>query len=142
MTDAHRKKGAGRKNSFREANSKERVTPLGYRFIPERRPLGRPSKLSDILPSILARTGMTRRLSVEKFQQCWKTVREQILASRGMILNDDDAVVSGFRGGVLSVTVSSAPLVMELSFCQREILRSFQSEMPDEKIKKIRFVQR
>ena len=142
MTDAHRKKGAGRKNFSRGPASKEGVTPLGYRFIPERRRLARPSKLSEILPSILARTGMTRRLAVEKFQQCWKAVRQQILAPRGMVLDDDDTVVSGFRGGVISVTVSSASLVMELSFCQREILRYFQNELPDEKIKKIRFVQR
>ncbi|MBO7678611.1 MAG: DUF721 domain-containing protein [Thermoguttaceae bacterium] len=142
MTDARRKKGAGRKNFSREPSPKEGVTPLGYRYTAERRRLARPSKLSDILPSILARTGMTRRLAVEKYQQCWQAVRQQILAPRGLILDDSDTAVSAFRGGVLSVTVSSASLVMELSFCQREILRYFQSEMPDEKIKKIRFVQR
>ena len=150
MTDAHHKKGAGEKKtalggSFpknRGRLPKEGVTPLGYHFIPEMRHFGRLATMSDILPTILAKSGMTRRLAVEKYRQCWKDAVEQVLAPRGLVLDEGDVIIAGFRGGVLSMTVSSAPLEMELSFCQREILRFFQTRLPDEKIKKIRFVQR
>ncbi len=136
MVKGRRKKGVGQKNGSQEPN------PLGYRYLMEGPRRERPVPLGDILPTILAKTGATRRLSVERFRSCWDSIRNELLIPAGISAEIDDLDLAGFRGGVLSFDIASAPLAMEIAFFQQEILRRFQHEMPEEKIRKIRFVQK
>ena len=48
----------------------------------------------------------------------------------------------GFRAGTLQIEVSDAPLLSESTFYEGEILRRFQEALPNEKIRRIRFILR
>lgn len=140
MGKSGRKKGAGRK--FRNGENTDGANALGYRFLHEGKPRNWPSPLADILPSLLAKYGVTRRLAVEKFRDCWDSVRAELLVPAGVSASDEDVSLAGFRAGTVSFDVASAPLAMELTFYEAEILRRFQEALPKENIKKIRFHQK
>lgn len=138
MGKSGRKKGAGEK----KLSDADRANALGYRFLREGPLRNRPTPLADLLPSLLAKYGATRRLAVGQFRDCWEKIRAELLAPAGVLCSDEEIKISGFRGGTVSFEVASAPLAMEMSFYEGQMLRRFQEALPKENIKKIRFVQK
>ena len=90
----------------------------------------------------MAKYGATRRLAVGQFRDCWETIRAETLIPAGLLCSDEEIKISGFRAGTVSFEVASAPLAMEMSFYEGEMLRRFQEALPKENIKKIRFIQK
>ena len=116
------------------------ANPLGYRYLAEGPVRSRPTPLADIMPSILAKYGLTRRLATERFLETWEEIRLLLNAEAGLELSDDELRPTSFRSGVLSFEVNGGALLQEMTFYQEEFLRRFREAMPTENIKKIRFV--
>ena len=126
--------------------------PLGYNYIPEGRPI-RATTFAAILPSVIAKYGLGRKLGVERFQTAWhESLAEVFGASR----SQDHEVDGGdqyalftrhtrlltFRGGVLRVAVASNLLYQELQFQLADLLRAMRARLPNENIKQIKIVVR
>ena len=126
--------------------------PLGYNFIPEGRPL-RASSFASILPSVISKYGLGRKLGVERFQAAW---RDALVSVFGVAELDEFAAalpdkltlfaqhtrLSSFRGGVLRVEVASNLLYQELQFHVADLLRALCARLPDEKIQQLKIVVR
>ena len=125
-------------------NPNETVDPFGYRRMVEGGKPGerrsRPTPIGNILPQIIARYGIGRKLSAERF----KGTFEKILAD--LFPRDENGFdtgssyrILGLRGGILRISVTDAPSMSEFAFYKGEILRRMREELPDEKIRDIRF---
>lgn len=91
-----------------------------------------PQQLGTILPQLMAKYGFQRQLSSEKLRQSWvAAVGDEI---------GDQTQLGAVRRGTLEIRVAHNILAQELSFQTTQILAALQQSVPEEKIKKLRFV--
>lgn len=88
------------------------------------------AKLGDILPQLLTKYGLHRRRNVDGINDAWKTAVGPPF--------DVVSRVVGLSRGSLEVAVPHPAFEQELSFRLTELLRTLQTALPDEKIKKIK----
>ncbi len=91
-----------------------------------------PEHLSRILERVLMDAGFGRRDAVAGFVRAW---REVVGAEIG-----NHTGIQGFRAGVLTVTVDSAPLCQELElFRKEELLGALRERVRDGYLQDLRF---
>ena len=155
-------KKRGRKKRLRWMEPE--VNPLGYRYLPEGPVRHPPKTFSALLPDLIAKYGLGRKLSIAKFQETFDAILDELFpessgkdaekggggedfSSSEMDLWDGGGFglidkksfrLVGFKAGTIQIEVSDAPLLSELSFFEGEILQKFQEALPEEKIRKIR----
>ncbi len=88
-------------------------------------------KVSDILPAILKKIGLTQRLEEKEILSLWADVVGDEIAARSRAVK--------YARGVLHVHVSHGAWMQELHFMEKEILRKFAEKAPRAHIQKIRF---
>lgn len=136
---------------------------LGYRRLPDGPKRSPIMPIGEVLPSLLVRYGVGRQLSARRFRQSWATIFSELFPfsdtpisdtglsdtglSPGTKLSPDTARspevlsrVAGLRGGTLTVEVHDAALLQELTFYTANAVRRFQELLPEEKIRKVKFV--
>jgi hypothetical protein len=87
--------------------------------------------MADVLSELLARTGCARVRASEGLEQVWQTVAKSPLAAYTKL--------GRVRRGVLEVYVTHSPMLQELSFRKKELLRDLTDRLPDHGIKDLRF---
>ena len=130
--------------------------PLGFQFLAERRP-ARASQFGAILPSIIAKYGLGRKLSVERFHEAWDAALEKVFGVEENEFSSDTLGEEGssrletfrkyarpatFRGGVLRVEVVSNLLAGELQYSTPELLAELRRLLPHEKIERLKIAVR
>ena len=90
-----------------------------------------PRKMADVLSELLARTGCARIRATEGLEQVWQTIVKDPLAAYTKL--------GHVRRGVLDVYVTHSPMLQELSFRKKELLRGLIDRLPDQGIKDLRF---
>lgn len=135
---------AKRAKSKRSRRKTEENPPdaLGYRRLPDgpkRKPI---LPIGEILPAILTKYGVGRRLAIRRFAESWTTILGEIFpaSSETPFPPESTPRVSGFRGGTVTVEVRDAALFQELTFYTADAVRRFQELLPDEKIRAVKFV--
>jgi len=129
--------------------------PLGYQFLSEERPL-RASKVGSVLPSLIARYGLGRKIGVERMQNAWREALAVVFTQRSSdeFYQEYDessgkletflkyAKPVSFRAGALRVEIVSNLLYQELQFYSNAILKEIQKRLPDENVETIKLVVR
>ena len=129
--------------------------PLGYQFLSEERPL-RASKVGSVLPSLVAKYGLGRKIGVERMQNAWREALDVVFAQRSNdeFYQESDEPSSklatflkyakpvSFRAGALRVEIVSNLLYQELQFYSSAILKEIQKRLPDENVKTIKLIVR
>jgi predicted nucleic acid-binding Zn ribbon protein len=91
-----------------------------------------PQRLSVALAELIALRGFARVRSDDELRTAWQRVIGEDLATQARPLQ--------LSRGVLSIAVSSAPLLQELvSFQSAELLARMQKQAPHLKIKSLKF---
>ena len=141
MGKSERRRAPSRKKGTENPN--ETIDALGYRRMVEGKPGARRSKpipIGEILPQIVARYGLGRKLSAQRFQEAFRKVLADLFPQgRNGFYTESSYRILGLRGGVLRISVTDAPLMSEFAFYKGEILRRLRLELPEEKIREIRF---
>jgi hypothetical protein len=89
-------------------------------------------RVADMIPQLIARFGIQRRRNFEQIMQAWKdAVGEPLNAV---------TFATGLKRGILTVAVKHNAFIQELSFRQDELIKSMQTIITDEKIKKIKWI--
>jgi predicted nucleic acid-binding Zn ribbon protein len=88
-------------------------------------------KVSDILPAILKKIGLTRKLEEAEILSLWADVVGDEIAARTRAVK--------FVRGVLYVHVSHGAWMQELHFMEKEILGKIAEKAPGANVKRIRF---
>jgi predicted nucleic acid-binding Zn ribbon protein len=98
---------------------------------PKRLPPG-VSPLKSVIPQLIAKYGVQHERDLEAINKTWKTA----------VGEPFDAVssVSGLKRGTLEITVPHNAFAQELQFEQTHILEKLRELLPNEKIKKIKFI--
>ncbi|MGI6402058.1 MAG: DUF721 domain-containing protein [Thermoguttaceae bacterium] len=129
--------------------------PLGYNYLEERARINA-TQFSSIIPSVIARYGIGRKLGVERFLEAWNATLEAVFGDDDFVAYDDfdEAVPSrletirrhsrlaSFRGGVLRIEVVSSLLAGELHFQAPQLLKELRKRLPYENLDQIKFVVR
>jgi predicted nucleic acid-binding Zn ribbon protein len=90
-----------------------------------------PLRLGEVLPQLMARRGYARLIGAEDYSEAWRQVAGALAqVSRPGIL----------RRGVLQITVSHSAAVQELTFQKKQLLQDLCKELPEQKIRDLRFV--
>jgi predicted nucleic acid-binding Zn ribbon protein len=91
-----------------------------------------PQPLGDVLKHWLERSGVMRKTAADDVRRAWQDAVGPEIARQ--------AQPTAFRAGVLTVTVSNAPLLAELAgFREAEIRQSLTSKLKGVYIARIRF---
>ena len=125
---------------------------LGYNYLPVGRPL-RASTFASVLPSVIAKYGLGRKLVTEKLASAWRAALTEVFGSAVDYEYDASSVdkfdlftrhtrLSSFRGGVFRVEVDSNLLYQELQFQASDLLRVLKAQLPDEKLTQLKIVVR
>jgi predicted nucleic acid-binding Zn ribbon protein len=91
----------------------------------------KPKKIGDILAQLITKRGYGRIQSIENLDAAWQAAAGDALArcSRpGQI-----------KRGVLEITVGNSTVVQELTFQKQPILTALRTQLPDAKIRDLRF---
>ena len=127
--------------------------PLGYRF-QEERPRLRATRFDAILPAVVAKYGVGRKLIAEQFQDAWRAVLKEIYGGEDEYAFDGEVAPSrletflkcsrptSLRGGVLRIEVVSHLLASELQFQTPKLLSALRSQLPDATINEIKIAVR
>ncbi len=132
--------------------------PLGFQFLDEERPL-RATKFGAILPSVISKYGLGRKLTVERFQNAWRDALQAVFGDDSRSKFDEadpcgDRVASkldfylkyarlvSFRGGTIRVEIASNLLYQELQFYLDSILDELRRLLPDDNLERIKLVVR
>ena len=129
--------------------------PLGYRFLSDERPI-RASRFGAIIPSVMAKYGLGRRIGVERFHEAWRGALETVFggptdefapeldggASDKLQTYLQYARPVSFRSGTLRVEIASNLLYQELQFYLSQILQEIRRRLPDENIQSIKLIVR
>jgi len=92
---------------------------------------GRPKKIVDVLADLFAKRGYARRQINEQLEAVWRMASGERLAAWSQPL--------GIRGGSLDVLVANSAVMQELAFQRQTILGELQRQLPDARIRKIKF---
>ena len=139
MSPSQPRRGRRRKRNPNSEN--ETVDALGYHRMIEGKPRRPTHRLGEIIPEIVARYGIGRRLSAQQFQNTLNAVLAELFphGKEDGLYTDESYQFVGIRSGVLQIRVSDAPLLAEFAFYKAEILRRMCQAMPEENIRDIRF---
>jgi predicted nucleic acid-binding Zn ribbon protein len=91
----------------------------------------RPRLIGDVLGELMSRRGYARIEAGEACAAAWRTAVGEMMASCTR--------VGAVRRGVLEVLVANSALLQELTFQKRALLARLQQQLPQEKIKSLRF---
>jgi predicted nucleic acid-binding Zn ribbon protein len=91
----------------------------------------KPKKIGDVLAQVITARGYGRVQSIEHLAAAWQTAAGETLASSSRL--------GQLKRGVLEVTVNNSTVVQELTFQKQQILTTLRSELPDTKIRDLRF---
>lgn len=89
------------------------------------------TKVSELLPAILKKIGLARRLEEREILALWEDVVGEEIAARTQAVK--------FSRGVLYIQVTHGAWMQELHFMEQEILRKLADKLPGANIQKIRF---
>jgi predicted nucleic acid-binding Zn ribbon protein len=92
---------------------------------------GRPKKFSDVIAQLITARGYGRIQADANFAAAWQAAVGPALAKY--------THPGRLRRGVLAITVANSMTVQELTFQKQQILAKLQSELPDARIRDIRF---
>ena len=96
----------------------------------EKRPkMPRPAAVADLLAEIFQGKPAGKRLKEGKIWLVWEIAVGEQIAAR--------ARPAGFRDGVLTVTVDSAPWMQQLSYLKKEIIAKLNKRLGEELVKDI-----
>ena len=91
----------------------------------------RPKKSGDIIGQMMARQGYAQTKSNDELNEAWE------IASGPSFRKNTKA--GRIRAGVLEVHVASSAAMNQLSFKKKQLLSAIQQQLPQNKIKDIRF---
>ncbi|MDR0608671.1 MAG: DUF721 domain-containing protein [Planctomycetaceae bacterium] len=89
-------------------------------------------RVADVLPQLIAKYGLQKQRNTEQITRIW---RETIGEPYGSVTR-----VIGLKSGTIEIAVPHHAFVQELSFRQPELLTGLKTALPEEKIKRIKFV--
>lgn len=147
------------KSSTRSGTSNKRKdpfavppNPFGFAFL-EERPRLRATQFGSILPSVIAKYGIGRRLGVERFVEAWNESLEVVFGGEWEDDSERDFDVPSlletfraktkllsFRAGILRVEVASNLLANELQFRTPQLLSEMRGRLPNETIERLKLV--
>ena len=91
-----------------------------------------PERVGDILERVLKESGILDRQQEEDLVQAWKDVAGEDVA--------EYATIHSFRGGVVTVGVMAAPLLMELErYRKEELLKGLRERLRGVFVAELRF---
>lgn len=148
-----------KKRKTRKPNARDPFSrpphPLGINFLNEERPI-RAVKFNALLPSIVAKYGLGRSLSAEKYQNAWREALRRVFEQEDDFADyyaeENDGAPNkletflkytrpvSFRGGALRVEIASNLLYQELQFYQTQLVAELRALLPNEQIEKIKAV--
>jgi len=91
----------------------------------------RPKKISDIVAQLITARGYGRIQADANFSAAWQSAVGPALAKY--------THPGRLRRGVLEVTVGNSMTIQELTFQKQQLLTKLQTELPDAKIRDLRF---
>jgi predicted nucleic acid-binding Zn ribbon protein len=91
----------------------------------------KPKALGNVLAQLIAARGYGRIQADADFAKAWRSAVGELLAKFTR--------PGRLRRGVLEVTAANSLTIQELSFQKQQVLQKLQSEVPDAKIKDIKF---
>ncbi len=91
----------------------------------------RPRHISNILSELIARRGYGRVISGGDYEAAWRQAAGTLAAKYSR--------AGSLRRGTLEVVVSHSALMQELGFRRKELIEALNRELPDQKIRDIRF---
>ena len=86
--------------------------------------------MADVIPQLMARRGYSRLLSHDDFNDVWMQISGPL---------SEHSRPGRFRRGVLEVIVGNSAVMQELNFRKRQLLKSLQESLPDQKFSDLRF---
>lgn len=86
-------------------------------------------RVSELLPGVLEKFGLSQRVLAQRAVELWKEV--------GPIARNTRAI--GMKGEVLWVEVASPPGMQELELLKRELLRRLNERLGGEVVKDLKF---
>ncbi|MDR2705139.1 MAG: DUF721 domain-containing protein [Planctomycetaceae bacterium] len=89
-------------------------------------------RVADVLPQLIAKYGLHKQRNTEQITQVW---RETVGEPYGSVTR-----VIGIKSGTVEIAVPHHAFIQELSFRQSELLTGLKTALPEEKIKRIKFV--
>ena len=89
-----------------------------------------PQNIGDVLTDLLAQRGYAQLATQEALQQGWSQVVGKL---------DKFTRVREVKRGTLHVVVTNSVVMQELTFRKQELAQAVADELPDYKIKEIRF---
>ena len=89
------------------------------------------TKVSNLLPAILKKIGLARRLEEREILAMWEGVVGEEIAARTQAVK--------YARGILYIQVTHGAWMQELHFMEQEILQKLAEKMPGAKFQKIRF---
>jgi predicted nucleic acid-binding Zn ribbon protein len=90
-----------------------------------------PKKIGDVLAQLITARGYGRIQSIENVAAAWQAAAGEALARSSR--------PGQLKRGVLEVTVTNSTVVQELTFQKQPILTALQTQLPDAKIRDLRF---
>lgn len=115
-----------------EPNYDEQDFSAAAKFVHERQTWQRrPKKVSDILGRLLARKGYAQQISTSEVQTVWQNLIP--------LQWQEQTQVGNLNRGTLEIVVTSTVLRQRLEFERQNLLKQIQQQLPQNKIKEIRF---
>lgn len=90
-----------------------------------------PKKAGDLLSRLIARRGFTQEQFQDELEQSWQQVAGKQFAGKTR--------ATTIKRGTLEVLVESSPAMQQLAFVKNRLLGQIQEQLPDARIKSIRF---
>ena len=90
-----------------------------------------PQSIGYVLGELIARTGYARVQGSQALESAWQRIAGELAARLTR--------VTTIRGGKLEIIVANSVLVQELTFRKAELLKQLAGEMPEAKIRDLRF---
>jgi predicted nucleic acid-binding Zn ribbon protein len=91
----------------------------------------KPKSIGNVIAQLITARGYGRIQADENFGDAWKAAAGELLAKF--------TTPGKLRRGVLEVTVANSMTVQELTFQKQQILKQLQTNLPDAKIRDLRF---
>jgi predicted nucleic acid-binding Zn ribbon protein len=94
------------------------------------------TSLKQLVPRLVTHFGLHQPRDTERISGAWNNAVQKAAGEEYASLTN----VRSISRGTLEITVPHNAFVQELSFCKDELLAAMQADVPDEKIKRIKFV--
>lgn len=115
-----------------EPNYDEQDFSAAAKFVHERQTWQRrPKKLGDVLTRLMARKGYAQQISKDDIQTVW----QNLIPPQWQ----EQTQVGNLNRGTLEIVVTSTVLRQRLEFERQNLLKQLQRQLPQNKIKEIRF---